>query len=124
MRRLATRCVWSAAAILAVNAPAIAGPPFLTDDPVPVPYRHNEFYIFGTLDHADGSSAIAGPAIEYNRGVAPLAADQPGYTVLNAGGYLNFTPGFSLLFSAGRSIAGARHTVAYLGLYWTWGPRG
>ncbi|MGH8116059.1 MAG: hypothetical protein ACREPJ_01925 [Rhodanobacteraceae bacterium] len=71
MRRLATRCVWSAAAILAVNAPAIAGPPFLTDDPVPVPYRHNEFYTFGTLDHADGSSAIAGPAIEYNRGVAP-----------------------------------------------------
>ncbi|MGH8116058.1 MAG: hypothetical protein ACREPJ_01920 [Rhodanobacteraceae bacterium] len=53
-----------------------------------------------------------------------LAADQPRYTVLNAGGYLNFTPGFSLLFSAGRSIAGARHTVAYLGLYWTWGPRG
>lgn len=52
------------------------------------------------------------------------AADQPGYTVLNAGGYLNFTPGLSLLFSAGRSIAGAQHTLAYLGLYWTWGRMG
>jgi hypothetical protein len=48
-----------------------------------------------------------------------LAADQPGYTLLNAGGYLNFPQHFSLLFSTGGSIAGARHTVAYLGLCWT-----
>lgn len=33
--------------------------------------RHDEFYVFGTLDHADGASAVSGPAIEYNRGVAP-----------------------------------------------------
>lgn len=45
-----------------------------------------------------------------------------GYTVANIGGYFNFRPGFSLLFSAGRSIHGQRHTVGYLGLYWTWGP--
>lgn len=234
--------------ILAMGiAPGLAGPPFFTDDPEPIDYRHNEFYVFGTLDHADGASAIAGPAIEYNRGIAPntqfhvvlpyawnvpgqgatatgmgdvelgikyrfvniddgglqigvfpmielatgsarrglgngrtwyrlplwvqksignwtldggggwivnpapgmvdasfggalaqytfnprwtlgvelfrqnaLAADQPGYTLLNAGGYLSFSPHFSLLFSAGRSVAGARHTVAYLGSYWTW----
>jgi hypothetical protein len=49
-----------------------------------------------------------------------LAADQRGYTLLNAGGYLNFSQHFSLLFSAGGSVAGARHIVAYLGLYWTW----
>lgn len=49
----------------------MAGPPFLTDDPAPVDFAHNEFYGFGTLDHADGTSAIAGPAIEYNRGIAP-----------------------------------------------------
>jgi hypothetical protein len=30
---------------------------------------------------------------------------------------------FSLLFSAGRDVAGARHTVAYPGWYWTWAGR-
>jgi hypothetical protein len=42
-------------------------------------------------------------------------------TILNGGGYYNFNPGFSLLFSAGRTVQGEPHTVAYLGLYWTWG---
>ena len=44
-----------------------------------------------------------------------------GRTILNVGGYYDFTPTFNLLFSGGRSVAGAMHTVAYLGLYWTWG---
>lgn len=228
-----------------------AGPPFFTDDPAPVDYQHNEFYVFSTLDHADGSDAVQGPAIEYNRGIAsntqfhvvlpfsyfspamggsaygfgdievgikyrfmdetsdrpqigifpmvelasgsarrglgngstwyrlPLwiqkswgpwtsyggvginlnhargmrdstfggwllqrtfgqrltlggevfrqnaqAMSERGYTLLNLGGYYNFTADFSLLFSAGRSVAGAQHTVAYLGLYWTWAGRG
>ena len=42
-------------------------------------------------------------------------------TIANAGGYLKFTDNFNLLFSAGRSISGERHTVWYLGLYWTGG---
>ncbi|MGE5235233.1 MAG: transporter, partial [Acidobacteriota bacterium] len=49
-------------------------------------------------------------------------ADGHGSTFANLGGYVNFTPGFSLLFSAGHTLAGERHTIAYLGLYWTWGP--
>ena len=246
---------WIGCGVLAICAlvgdvaPCLAGPPFFTDDPEPVELRHNEFYVFGTFDHADGANAITGPAIEYNRGITPnsqfhlvlpyawnvpahgaaasgigdvelgikyrfvnvhdgglqiglfpmvelatgaerrglgngrtwyrlplwvqksvgawtfdggggfivnpasgmydasfggvlaqytfdrhwtlgvelfrqnaLAADQAGYTLLNAGGYLNFSKNFSLLFSAGGSVAGARHTVAYFGLYWTWGP--
>jgi hypothetical protein len=32
-----------------------AGPPFLTDDPEPVPFKHWEFYLFGTVD-APGSA--------------------------------------------------------------------
>lgn len=247
MRRLFTRGVLAICTLVAGVEPCFAGPPFFTDDPEPVELRHNEFYVFGTLDHADGASAISDPAIEYNRGIAPntqfhivvpmawnvpnhgatstglgdielgikyrfvnlddgglqvgifpmaelatgsarrglgngrtwyrlplwvqksagawtfdggggfivnpapgmynasfggvlaqytvsprwtlgmelfrqntLAADQAGYTLLNAGGYLNFSQHFSLLFSAGGSVAGARHTVAYLGLYWTW----
>ncbi len=47
-----------------------------------------------------------------------------GTTICNAGGQIDFTHHVSLLFSAGRSVAGARHRVAYLALYVTWGPRG
>ena len=28
----------------------LAGPPFLTDDPEPVPFKHWEFYLFSTVD--------------------------------------------------------------------------
>jgi hypothetical protein len=238
-------------AAAAVGATARAGPPFFTDDPQPVDYGHNEFYVFSPLDRSDGSESLQGPAIEYNRGVAhetqfhvvvPFAGytaagggsvfglgdaeigvkyrfvdergDAPqigtfpmievptgsaarglgngrawyrlplwiqkswgpwtsyggigldlnrapgmrdagfggvllqrdlsthltlggevfrqeaqstsgrGYTLVNLGGFWNFTTDFSLLFSGGRSADGERHTVAYLGLYWTWGPSG
>jgi len=47
----------------------------------------------------------------------------PGSAIANLGGSVNFSEGFSLLFSAGHSIAGERHTVWYLGLYWTGGPK-
>jgi hypothetical protein len=48
-----------------------AGPPFLTDDPEPVEYQHWEAYLFGNGDHAGGSYAINGPAVELNYGVLP-----------------------------------------------------
>jgi hypothetical protein len=44
------------------------------------------------------------------------------YTLANAGGSLNFSEQFNLLFSAGRSVSGERHTIWYLALYWTGGP--
>jgi len=49
----------------------LAGPPFRTDDPIPVPYLHGELYLFstGTLD-ATGASGI-GPAVEFNYGIFP-----------------------------------------------------
>ncbi len=50
---------------------AIAGPPFLTDDPEPVETGHHEFYIFSTLDKAKDSTQVAAPALEYNYGVLP-----------------------------------------------------
>jgi len=233
---------------------AQAGPPFLTDDPEPVPFRHYEAYFFSTLDRTAYQSQGDAPAVEFNMGAIPnlqlhaivpmsyyfpspgpsasglgdielgvkyrfiqetkyrpqigtfplllapsgcasrglgngrLSAKLPlwaqkswgkwtsygggGFvfnpalgmrnyvfggilvqreltkklilggelfdqgtssgnslpgtrqsTVLNAGGYYNFTPKFSLLFSAGHSIQGEAHAVAYLGLYWTWGSR-
>src|SRR6185312_13437673 len=57
----------------ALLAPALvlAGPPFLTDDPAPVDYQHNEFYVFSILDHSGDETSTSGPAFEYNRGVIP-----------------------------------------------------
>ncbi|NNM60380.1 MAG: transporter [Legionellales bacterium] len=46
------------------------------------------------------------------------ATNQEAYTALNLGGTYNFTPTFSLLFSAGNSIAGQQNFISYLGLYW------
>jgi hypothetical protein len=237
------------ALVVLIPPVAHAGPPFLTDDPVPVPLHHWEAYLFSTSDHGPGGTDIQGPAAEFNLGAAPElqlhlvvpwawslpaggrtrsglgdvetgvklrllnetkrrpqvgifpfvelptgdagrglgngrvwfrlplwaekswgpwtvdagagwvinhaagqrdhafggallqrelnekltlggeifsegadTVDGRGSTVANVGGYLDFTPGFSLLFSGGHSIAGESHTIAYLGLYWTWGP--
>jgi hypothetical protein len=52
------------------------------------------------------------------------AVDGRGFTAVNLGGSYNLTGQFSLLFSAGRSLSGERHTLWYLGLYWTGGPAG
>ena len=230
--------------------PAFAGPPFRTDDPQPVDFRHWEAYVFSTFDKTADGRATQFPALEFNWGavpnvqlhlVLPVASSRPpggptcfgaadvelgvkyrfiqeegkrpqigifpllelptgnasrglgnghvwarlplwvqkswgpwttyggsGYvlnrapgmrshafagwllqrelgkrltlggelysegagsigthasTVLDFGGYYNFTRNFSLLFSAGRDVSGGLHPVAYLGLYWTWGGR-
>ena len=232
---------------LLVSSAVFAGPPFFTDDPEPVEQHHSEFYLFSTLDRGNAATSVAGPAVEYNYGIAPdtqfhvvlpfayqspqIGADEfgfgdmelgvkyrfvdetvdhpqigifpmievptgnaarglgngqawyllplwiqkswdswtsyggagytinhaagmhnswfggwllqhdfsdrltlggelyrqgpdaegsRGYSLVNFGGYYNFNPGFSLLFSAGHTFTGERHAVAYLGLYWTW----
>ncbi len=83
---------WAAAGAAAVlscllaTGWAWAGPPFFTDDPEPVPYRHGEFYAAtqGVKDR-DGNSGTA-PHFEVNYGaarelqlhlIAPLAWDRP-----------------------------------------------
>jgi hypothetical protein len=50
---------------------ASAGPPFLTDDPVPVDYQHWELYFFSMLDSSANITNIQAPAIELNYGVIP-----------------------------------------------------
>jgi hypothetical protein len=235
-------------ALFMVASPTFAGPPFMTDDPAPVDYKHSEFYIFSTYDKAKDGKSTAIPAFEYNYGVLPdtqlhlvvpfvqsapndgpsesgigdvevgvkyrfiqetdtspqvgifpmaeldtgdshkglgngktwwklpvwmqkswgewttyggagyvinRAEGQKNYpfagwllqkdigekwtlggevfsqgkttvdgqstTLMNFGGYYKFTPDFNLLFSAGHSVSGESHAVAYLGLWWTWG---
>ena len=50
---------------------AVAGPPFRTDDPVPVQFRHYEFYAFstGTRESDDINGAL--PGIELTYGLIP-----------------------------------------------------
>ena len=80
--------------MLLFNICAIAGPPFRTDDPIPVPYLHGELYLFSTgVFDGDGASGI-GPAVEFNYGVfpnmqfhivAPLAFSSPKHEPAYAG---------------------------------------
>jgi len=64
---------WSLISVMMslLGGTALAGPPFRTDDPIPVPYLHGELYLFstGTVD-ATGTSGV-GPAIEFNYGIFP-----------------------------------------------------
>ena len=57
--------------ILAASHLRAQGPPFQVDDPVPVDYRHYEFYIFGAADGTPVAMASAGPAFEFNWGAVP-----------------------------------------------------
>lgn len=233
--------------VLLFSTAAFAGPPFQTDDPEPVEYRHYEAYAFGIFDRARGSTFAEVPAAEFNMGAAPnlqlhaiipgayasdtraygigdielgakyrfldeqknrpqigtfpllelptgnsklglgngqvwarlplwvqkswgpwttyggageqindapgmkdslfagwlvqrklnerltlgtemyhqeaVAADARQTTYVDAGGYYNFREDFSLLFMLGHTVSGERHTVGYLGLYWTWGAK-
>ena len=47
------------------------GPPFQTDDPVPVDLHHYEFYVFGSTDGTPVETDASGPAIEFNWGAIP-----------------------------------------------------
>jgi hypothetical protein len=49
----------------------LAGPPFQTDDPEPVDFRHYEIYAFGTADATGVEADTSGPAVEFNWGVFP-----------------------------------------------------
>ena len=48
-----------------------AGPPFQTDDPVPVEYGHYEAYLFGSTDSTPAEIDVTGPAFEFNWGAIP-----------------------------------------------------
>ncbi|HVX57116.1 MAG TPA: transporter [Candidatus Saccharimonadales bacterium] len=58
------------AAIFVYQAQA-QGPPYQTDDPVPVDFHHYEFYIFGSTDGTPVEQDAVGPAFEFNWGAIP-----------------------------------------------------
>ena len=67
-------------------APAAAGPPFRTDDPIPVGYHQAEAYLFSAGTREAGGTSGVGPAVEFNYGplpdlmlhlIAPMGYDHP-----------------------------------------------
>jgi hypothetical protein len=65
--------------LLALSQPALAGPPYVSDDPEPTEYRHYEVYAYtyGTATR-DGTAGAAG--IDFNYGATPdlqLTLDVP-----------------------------------------------
>jgi hypothetical protein len=69
-QRLRCATIIGLLALLAA-APALAGPPFQTDDPEPIDYKHYEFYTFATADRVPGETDTVGPAVEFNWGALP-----------------------------------------------------
>jgi len=59
------------AALCASTHVVAQGPPFQVDDPVPVDFKHYEFYIFGITDGTPIETDYSGPAFEFNWGAVP-----------------------------------------------------
>lgn len=72
MRRW-VRIVLTALMVLALRPTLLhaQGPPYQTDDPVPVDFQHYEFYIFGAADGTPVEMDSSGPAFEFNWGAVP-----------------------------------------------------
>lgn len=59
------------AVLAACTAQALAGPPFLTDDPEPVAFRHYEIYLAAEYEHDGDEVSGSLPLVEVNFGAAP-----------------------------------------------------
>ena len=59
------------ALLVLVSATVFAGPPFQTDDPQPIDFRHYEFYTFGSVDSTRGETDTFVPSVEFNWGALP-----------------------------------------------------
>jgi len=66
-----SRLMLSLLLMLAASTLWAQGPPFQTDDPVPVDLHHYEFYIFGSVDGTPAEIDSTGPAFEFNWGAIP-----------------------------------------------------
>jgi len=57
--------------LMCAPAPALAGPPYTTDDPETVDYRNGEFYVASQVGHDETGWTGTGPHFEVNYGVLP-----------------------------------------------------
>ena len=105
MRTLGLVALFAAAFLLLSPSPCVAGPPFLTDDPVPVDFGHFETYVFTQWDDDPGSASnVSGPASEFNWGFAPNLQFHV------AGSLVNTTaPGMPNAFGYGDTEVGVKY---------------
>jgi hypothetical protein len=54
-----------------LSLPVFAGPPFQTDDPEPIDFRHFEFYTFAASDGTPVETDTEGPGVALNWGALP-----------------------------------------------------
>ncbi len=71
LTRAAVRTLRAFALLFSVSTEVLAGPPFQTDDPEPIDFRHYEFYTFAASDGTPVETDTVGPAIEFNWGALP-----------------------------------------------------
>src|SRR5579871_969951 len=64
-------CLVTISLFLGSQRVAWAGPPFITDDPEPVDYRHWEVYFASLYNHSTDGTIGTAPHIEVNYGVRP-----------------------------------------------------
>ena len=57
---------------LSISVTAFAGPPFQTDDPEPVEYRHWEAYVASQGSFYQDATSLTAPHIEINYGIIPM----------------------------------------------------
>ena len=70
--RLVAKKTRAAIAVLTLlSSPAIAGPPYITDDPEPVDYQRWEFYAFSQGGRANGETSGVAPSCDCNYGILP-----------------------------------------------------
>jgi len=85
-----TRFTWGALALAALTSPALAGPPYLTDDPVPTDTGHWEIYAFAAVEGRHSAlDADAGLDLNYGavKGVQLTATLPLNLTHDHAGGW-------------------------------------
>ncbi len=78
----------SLAALLILSSSVSAGPPYITDDPEPVDYRHWEIYVFSQGTHIAGETNGVAPSCDCNYGILPNVQlhFQPGMAIHRADG--------------------------------------
>src|SRR5271155_4034974 len=91
---LASLVVSGTATVITPTRPALAGPPYVSDDPEPTDYKHFEIYSFSDgITSNNGKSGEAG--IDFNYGGAPdlqLTATVPAGFESPAGGQMTVGP--------------------------------
>jgi len=71
MKNYYTVALFSILSLLFLSSGLNAGPPFITDDPEPVDFKHWEFYIASSMQFNKSQSDATLPHIEVNYGAVP-----------------------------------------------------